>query len=130
MSRRRSLSQKQRAVLDDLLSEDYDEDEIRRRHRLIRGTLNRWLSDALFIEEFERRVRFSRFLGAALLAKSSYDAANKLINLKEGKNPETERKACLDIIRLGKEVLKRGLESIKQEKARQSGSELSYTDIG
>jgi len=124
------LSQKQRAVLDDLLSEDYDEDEIRRRHRLIRGTLNRWLSDALFIEEFERRVRFSRFLGAALLAKSSYDAANKLINLKEGKNPETERKACLDIIRLGKEVLKRGLESIKQEKARQSGSELSYTDIG
>jgi len=126
MSRRRYLSQKQQAVLDDLFSEDYDEDEVRRRHRLMRGTLNRWLGDALFIEEFERRVRSSRFLGAALLAKSSYEAAAKLVKLKKEKlSPETARKICLDIIRLGKEVLKSGLESIEQEKNREAGSESS-----
>jgi hypothetical protein len=87
-------------VLDDFFSGEYNEEQLRVKHHLRRGTFRRWLNNELFYEEFERCVRASQLRGAAKLACYSQSAASKLDDLTRSENSETARKACLDIIRI------------------------------
>ncbi|MHC4265176.1 MAG: hypothetical protein ACYSUK_04495 [Planctomycetota bacterium] len=126
MSKRRYLTEKQRTVLEDIFSGEHDEQRLKNKHHLQRGTLRRWLNNKLFCKEFERCLRAAQFRSAALLGKASHEAAMKLIKLKDKGSEETMRKACLDIIRLSRDVLKNSTHSIESVKREESTCELKH----
>jgi hypothetical protein len=98
MGKYKYLNQKQTAVLDDLFNSELDEQGVLEKHRVRRGTYERWLDDELFAERYERYIHRIRQRSELLLAKYRSLAAAKLIELTTSKKPETARKACLDII--------------------------------
>ncbi len=102
MARRRYLSQKQLAVLDDLFTSDLDEQAILDKHKVRRNTYERWLADKLFVERFKRYVNGLKRRSELLMAKYSCLAAVKLVELTASDKAETARKACLDIISVPK----------------------------
>jgi hypothetical protein len=126
MSRRRYLTEKQRAVLDDVFSGEHDEEKLSNKHHLQRGTIRRWFNNRLFCQEFEHCLRAAQLRSAALLAKASNDAAMKLLEMKNDGGEETKRKACLDIIRLSREVLKQSGHSIEKVKREEPKCELKH----
>ncbi|MHC4912053.1 MAG: hypothetical protein ACYTE5_03500 [Planctomycetota bacterium] len=104
MGRRKYLTQKQLAVLDDLFNGELDEQAVLKKHRVRRGTYERWLADEVFRERFKQYVNVLSRRSELLLAKYSCSAARKLHELtKEGKG-ETARKACLDIMTMPKRI--------------------------
>lgn len=94
------LTKRQRDVLDDLFAGVSSEQEILEKHKVSKRLYDKWLAEANFASEFERRLQYARRQGELLIARYSSVAAVKLIELTESKNPETARKACLDIITL------------------------------
>ena len=102
MTRRRYLSQKQLAVLDDLFNSDLDEQGVLKKHRVRRSTYDRWLADKLFAERFLLYVSGLKRRSELLMAKYGQLAAAKLVELTTSGKEETARKACLDIISLPK----------------------------
>jgi hypothetical protein len=100
MAKRKTLSKKQLAVLDDLFSGELDEYAVLAKHKVTRALYYRWLTDDAFVEQFDRHIAYLSRQGAALLARYATVAAAKLVQLTESDNPETARKACLDILTL------------------------------
>jgi hypothetical protein len=100
MVKRKKLSKKQLAVIDDLFSGELDEQAVLDRHKVNRNVYNRWQTDGLFVSEFDLRIMSARRQSAALIAKYATLAAAKLVQLTESEKEETARKACLDIISL------------------------------
>jgi hypothetical protein len=115
MRERKYLTDKQRAVLDDFFSCEYNEEELSKKHHLKKGTLRRWLSKDLFFDGFERSVRYAQLRSAALLANYSQTAAAKLVELTGSKSAETARKACLDIIGFGVGKREEGKTSVRSK---------------
>lgn len=102
MTRRKHLSQRQLAVLDDLFNSDIDEQAVLDKHKVRRSTYDRWLEDKLFAERFKQYVNGLKRRSELLMAKYSCLAAAKLVGLTASGKDETARKACLDIISLPK----------------------------
>ena len=102
MARRKYLSQKQLVILDDLFNSDLDEQAVLDKHKVRRSTYDRWLADELFTERFKQYVNGQKRRSELLMAKYSYLAAAKLVELTASEKQETARKACLDIISLPK----------------------------
>ena len=100
MAPSRRLTRKQLAVLEDLLSGDFDEQAVLNRHEVSRNAYNGWLADELFAGEFDRRISSAHRQSAALIARYAPLAAAKLVQLTDCEKEETARKACLDIISL------------------------------
>ncbi len=100
MGRRKKLSKKQLAVIDDLFACELDEGAILDRHKIKKSTYNRWLADEKFEAELVRRIKTTKLMSEVLIAKFSAIAAAKLVGLTESEKEETARKACLDIISL------------------------------
>ncbi|NIP27803.1 MAG: hypothetical protein GWN67_24870 [Phycisphaerae bacterium] len=100
MARRKKLSKKQLAVIDDFFGGELDEQAVLEKHKVNRHIYNRWLADELFVSEFDRRVMSAHRQSAALIAKYAPLAAAKLVQLTESEKEETARKACMDIISL------------------------------
>jgi hypothetical protein len=100
MAKRKKLSKKQLAVIDDLFSGELDEQAVLEKHKVSRNVYNGWLVDRLFVSEFDRRIMSAHRQSAALIAKYAPLAAAKLVQLTESEKVETARKACLDIISL------------------------------
>jgi hypothetical protein len=98
MTKRRNLSQRQLTVLDDLFNSDLDEEGVLDKHKVRRGTYERWLADELFLERFNRHINSIRRRSELLMAKYSCLAAAKLVELTASDRAETARRACLDII--------------------------------
>lgn len=98
MTRRKYLSQRQLAILDDLFNSDIDEQAVLDKHKVRRNTYDRWLEDKLFAERFKQYVNGLKRRSELLMAKYSCLAAAKLVELTASDNAETARKACLDII--------------------------------
>ena len=107
MAKRKSLSTRQLAVIDDLFSGELDEQSVLERHKISRNVYNKWLADEDFEAEFKRRISRARLQSEALIAKYSLVAAAKLVQLTESESQETARKACLDIISLPKVAAKK-----------------------
>ena len=100
MVKRKKLSKKQLAVIDDLFSGELDELAVLEKLKVSRNVYNGWLADGLFASEFDRRIMSAHRQSAALIAKYAPLAAAKLVQLTESEKVETARRACLDIISL------------------------------
>ena len=98
MAERRYLRKKQLAVLGDMFDGELEEAAVLAKHKVSEAVYSRWLSDEMFCKEFARRISGSRLRIQALLAKYSFMAAVKLVQLTASEKGETARKACLDII--------------------------------
>jgi len=98
MAKRKQLSKRQLAVIDDMFAGELDEQAVLDKHKISRNTYNRWQADELFVDEFNRRIASAHRQSVALIARYAPLAAAKLVQLTESKNQETARKACLDII--------------------------------
>lgn len=98
--RRKKLSKKQLAVMDDLFSGELDEQAVLEKHKVNRNVYNRWLADDLFVSEFDCKIMSAHRQSVALIAKYAPLAAAKLVQLTESDKEETARKACMDIISL------------------------------
>jgi len=105
MGRRKYLTQKQLAVLDDLFNGELDEQEVLNKHRVRRGTYGRWLEYEAFRERFKQYVNVLVWRSERLLAKYSCDAARRLTKLTEAENEEVARKACLDVMGMPKRIV-------------------------
>lgn len=104
MGRRKYLTQRQLAVLDDLFNGELDEQAVLKKHKLRRGTYGRWLGYEVFRERFKQYVSVLVWRGERLLAKKTCSAAKKLAELTGGENTEVARKACLDIMAISKSI--------------------------
>jgi len=113
MTRRKYLSQRQLAVLDDLFNNDLDEQAVLDKHKVRRNTYDKWLEDKLFAERFKQYVNGLQRRSELLMAKYSCLAAAKLVELTASGKDETARKACLDIISLPKIGLQKTEQSDK-----------------
>lgn len=100
MVKRKKLSKKQLAVIDDLFGGELDEQAVLEKHKVNRNVYNEWLADELFTSEFDRRIMSAHRQSAALIAKYTPLAAAKLVQLTGSEKVETARKACVDIISL------------------------------
>jgi hypothetical protein len=98
MAKRKQLSDRQTAVLEDLFDSDLDEQGVLAKHRVRQSTYDKWLTEKPFAEQFSRYVTRARRRSELLLAKYCCLAAAKLVQLTTSKKGETARKACLDII--------------------------------
>jgi len=100
MAKRKKLSKKQLAVMDDMFTAELDEQAVLEKHKVSRNVYNRWLADGLFVSEFDRRIMSAHRQSAALIARYAPLAVAKLVQLTELDKEETARKACMDIISL------------------------------
>ena len=98
MGKRKQLSDRQTAVLEDLFDSDLDEQGVLAKYRVRQSTYDKWLTEKPFAEQFSRYVTRARRRSELLLAKYCCLAAAKLVQLTASKKGETARKACLDII--------------------------------
>jgi hypothetical protein len=95
---REKLSKKQSAVLDELFDGDETIEQILQIRNISSSMYRQWHSEPAFTDEFERRIEQLNRHSRLLIAKYSSLAAAKLVSLTDSANPETARKACLDII--------------------------------
>jgi hypothetical protein len=98
--RRKKLSKKQLAVIDDLFGGGLDEQAVLEKYKVNRNIYNRWLADELFVSEFDNKIMSAHRQSVVLIAKYAPLAAAKLVQLTESEKEETARKACMDIISL------------------------------
>ena len=124
MARKKRLSKKQLAVIEDLFSGELDEQAVLDKHKVSRNVYNRWLADENFCAEFDRRIDSAKRQGELIIAKYASLAAAKLVQLTESKSQETARKACLDIISLP-QVAKKPQEASEPEQAGEQQPQLS-----
>ncbi len=115
MAKRKQLSKKQLAAIDDMFAGELDEQAVLDKHKISRNTYNRWQGDELFVDEFNRRIASAHRQSVALIARYAPLAAAKLVQLTESKNQETARKACLDIISLPSLAAKKTEQSDKPQ---------------
>lgn len=97
MAKPKLLNAKQLAVMDDLF-EDKKVQEILEKHNISRKLYNRWLVDEDFNEHLDRRMAWECRRYKIKLVNSARQAVSNLMKLTESSQPETARKACIDII--------------------------------
>jgi hypothetical protein len=102
MGELKKLSKRQSAVLDDMLAGELDEQAILEKHRVRQKTFNQWLDEDAFMAELNRRLQWLNLQSELIITRYKTLAAAKLVQLTDSENPETARKACLDIINLPK----------------------------
>ena len=89
----KGLSKRQMAVIEALFSCEMDEQAILDKYRVSRNVYKQWLGDEHFQLELIRRMKIARILGEMLIAKYSFTAAVKLVQLTESEKEETARRA-------------------------------------
>lgn len=98
MSRKKNLSRKQLAVIDDLFAGELDEHAVLTKHKVTEPLYNKWLAEERFSEALSRRISRAHRQSQLIVARYAPLAAAKLVQLTESDSQETARKACLDII--------------------------------
>ncbi|MBN2180668.1 MAG: hypothetical protein JW715_02045 [Sedimentisphaerales bacterium] len=98
MAKKKQLNTRQLNVIEDLFSEELDEQAVLDKHNVGRHLYAKWLADETFAEHLEKRIAASYRQIAAYIARHARLAATKLVELTESDKHETARKACLDII--------------------------------
>ena len=92
------LTARQLAVIEDLFAGELDEQQVFEKHRINKRVYDKWLTEENFAGEFDRRIKSAHRQGELIIARFANVAAVKLVALTESANPETARKACLDVI--------------------------------
>jgi hypothetical protein len=98
MSNTKGITRKQLAVIDDLFAGELEEQQVFEKHRINKRVYDKWLTEENFAGEFDRRIKSAHRQGELIIARFANVAAVKLVALTESANPETARKACLDVI--------------------------------
>ncbi len=98
MSDTKGITRKQRAVIEDLFADELEEQQVFEKHRINKRVYDKWLTEENFASAFDRRLKSARRQGELIIARFATVAAAKLVALTESANPETARKACLDVI--------------------------------
>jgi len=129
MAKRKQLSDRQTAVLEDLFDSDLDEQGVLAKHRVRQSTYDKWLTEKPFAEQFSRYVTRARRRSELLMAKYSCLAAAKLVELTTSKKGETARKACLDIINQPKAEAKKNDKQGAADEGCESGVEIQQSNI-
>ena len=105
MTNAKALSAKQLAVVDDLFKGELEEQAILENHNISRKLYNKWLADGAFNDQLDRRVAWEYRRSEFILARKAREAVSNLVQLTNPKQPETARKACLDIITMRAKLL-------------------------
>lgn len=121
MEKRKCLTNRQISVIEDLFSGKKDDQDVLREHNVGRTVFNRWLNNAKFISEIERRVQWSELM----LSRNKALASKKLVDLTESESAETARKACIDIINMTGVVDKSVVDADKEKSAEEMAPELA-----
>jgi hypothetical protein len=98
MPKRKKLTKRQRAVLNDLFTDESDEQKVLDKHGVPRALYEKWFADEWFTSQFDQRIASEYRRSRMILARSAPNAAEKLVELAGNGEGETTRKACLDII--------------------------------
>ena len=117
MAKTKRLSRKQLALIEDLFASKLDEQKILDEHKVARQLYRKWLADEQFTEELNQRVGGAYRQSKLLLASNAPVAAKELVGLTKSKNPETARKACLDIIAMNPSTGQLGTPATAEDKA-------------
>jgi hypothetical protein len=118
------LSDKQRAVINDMFQNGLTEPETLEKHNISPCRYRRWLEKGLFPQEindrFEAAVRQSKVVMARWLPLT----AERLAQLTISEKDETARKACLDVISLHtSETAQKTVEEVKPKELPQLSPE-------
>ena len=101
----KSKAKKRSVVLDALFSDCGDHMQILAGHGVSCEELNRMMAnDPSFSAEIDRRIAAEWQRASAVIATWAYRSAIKLVQLTEDDDPETARKACLDLMALHKSI--------------------------
>lgn len=100
MSKKKRLSPRQFAVIEDLFAGKLDETAVLKQHNVSRTLYNQWLADPAFTEQFDLLIAGAYRRSAFQNARNASKAAKQLLTLAETGTGETARKACLDIINM------------------------------
>ena len=92
------LSNKQRAVLNDLLKNGLTEQEALEKHNITPRRYRKWLKNGLFEQEINARIDAAIRQSRLVMAHCLPWAAQRLVQLTVSEKDETARKACLDVI--------------------------------
>jgi hypothetical protein len=95
---RKVITQKQRAVLDEIFDTGLSETDAATKHGIDAATYRRWLKDETYQNEMQLYIESAQRQGRLLIARHCAFAAAKLVGLANSDKEETARKACLDII--------------------------------
>jgi len=116
------LSKRQLAVMDDLFSGQLDEPAVLDKHKVSRRLYDKWQACENFAAQYSRRMAMLNLQSELIIARYTGLAAAKLVGLTESENPETARKACMDIISLA------GSLPTKYELAAKEAEQVEQTD--
>jgi hypothetical protein len=98
MATQNKLTRRKFALIEDLFASETGEREILDKHKVGRRIYSRWLGDEQFCEQLNQLVVGAYRQSAFLIARNARSAAVTLVQLTNSENPETARKACLDIL--------------------------------
>jgi len=102
MPRDKKTLDRQLAVIADFFAGDLPQAQILTKHRVSQQTYRAWQFDPDFTDEMEWRIAAAHRESAAVIARVAPVAAQRLVELTKSPKQEIARRACLDIIALGK----------------------------
>lgn len=105
MTKAKPLSARQLAVMEDLFVGELEEQAILEKHKLSRKLYDKWLADEALTSQLDRRKVWEYRRSEFMLARYARVAVSNLVQLTDCKQPETARKACLDIITMRANLL-------------------------
>jgi hypothetical protein len=98
MTNAKPLSTRQIAVIEDLFEGGLEKQAILEKHKLSRNLLNKWLADEVFTDRLNKRLAWEHRRNEFMFARYTRVAVSNLVRLTGCEQPETARKACIDII--------------------------------
>ncbi len=96
--KRKDLSEKKWAVLEDLFYSDLDENAVLKKHNVSRTTYERWLRQKLFSRQFQQYSASLARRTALAVAKAETEVAVRLVELTRCQKEESARKACQQVL--------------------------------
>ncbi len=96
--RRKDLSPKKWAVLEDLFYSELDETAVLKKHNVTRTTYERWLRQKLFSRQFQAYTASLARRTALAVAKAETEVAARLVELTRCQKEESARKACQNVL--------------------------------
>jgi hypothetical protein len=94
------LSNKQRAVIEDIFKNAISEHEVLEKYKIRPCRYRNWLKNGLFTQEIDNRIEAAVRQSKLAMARWLPLVAERLAQLTISEKDETARKACLDIISL------------------------------
>ncbi len=96
--KRKDLSEKKWAVLEDLFYSELDENAVLKKHNVSRTTYERWLRQKLFSRQFQEYTASLARRTALAVAKAETEVAVRLVELTRCQKEESARKACQQVL--------------------------------